>query len=79
MMERLMFAFTASVFATIFLITVIVYGGHAARLAAITAAFLACGSQFCGPEPASYRASIYLAYFAFVAGLLSLLMFGMGR
>lgn len=64
-----MFGITASVFAAIFLVSVVFYGGEWARNAAIAAAFLGCVSQFAGPDPKSYRVSIYAAYFAFAAAL----------
>ncbi len=78
MNERVMFAITASMFCAVFLVSVIVYGGDVARNAAIGAALLGAASQFTGPDPASYRVSIYAAYAGFVAAAFSLfaLIFG---
>lgn len=65
------YALSASVFAAVFLGSLIIYGQETARDIAIAAAFLACGSQFTAQDPKAYLASIYLAYAAFVAGILS--------
>jgi len=77
-MRDLMFAISATAFAAIFLVSIIVFGGEVSRKAAIFAAFLATVSQFCGPEPASYRLSIYSAYAAFVTALVAFIIFAWG-
>lgn len=79
MIDRLMFAITASAFAVIFLVSLIVLGDHLVKVTAILAAFLATASQFMGPDPNSYKGSIYAAYGAFVSGALALLMFTIGN
>lgn len=73
------FAISATIFAAIFLGGIMVFGGNLAREVAIGTAFLGCASQFLGPDPKAYRASIYLAYAAFVAGLFAYLSLLMGR
>jgi hypothetical protein len=73
------FAITASAFAAIYLCSIIVFGGEIARNIAIGAAFLGCASQYCGPDPASYKTSIYLAYAAFVAGIFAYIALLMGN
>lgn len=79
MAERIMFAISSSVFAAIYLGALIVYGGEWTRNAAAAAAFLACVSQFCGPDPKAYRVSIYSAYGAFAAGLFAYFCMVMGK
>lgn len=69
MNERAMFAITAVMFSAIFLVSTIVYGGDMARNVAIGSAFLGTVSQYAGPDPASFRLSIYAAYGAFMTGL----------
>ncbi|WP_312809343.1 hypothetical protein [Agrobacterium cavarae] len=73
------FAITAAVFAAIFLVAVIVYGGVAARNMAVVASFIACASQFTGQEPRSWKLSLYLAYAAFVAAFFALLFLLLGK
>jgi len=72
-MRELMFAISSSVFATIFLGSVIMFGGDVARDVAILASLFGCYSQFCGQDQAAYKLSIYCAYFAFVLALFSYL------
>jgi len=79
MLDRLMFAITASVFAAIFLVPLIVMGGHPVKVAALLSAFLATASQFMGPDPQSYKGSIYAAYGAFVSSAFALLLFALGN
>nr|WP_278555173.1 hypothetical protein [Brucella anthropi] len=66
--EKMIFAFSACLFAAIALCSVIVFGGVWARNAAIAASFIACMSQFVAQDLSNkaYRASIYLAYGSFV-------------
>lgn len=56
-----------------------VFGGVFARNVAIGAAFLACVSQFLAQDPACYKASIYSAYAAFIAGLFAYLSLLLGN
>ncbi|KAB2733624.1 hypothetical protein [Brucella intermedia] len=71
--EKMIFAFSACLFAAIALCSVIVFGGVWARNAAIAASFIACMSQFVAQDLSNkaYRASIYLAYCSFVVFLLA--------
>lgn len=73
------FAITATVFAAIFLVTIIVFGGVAARNIAIGAAFLACASQFAGQDEQAYRISRYFAWAAFTAALVAYACLIIGR
>lgn len=77
------FIFSACVFAAIFLVGIIVYGGEWARIAALSAAFAACASQFTAQDAHTdikiWRASIYLAYASFILALVALLLFGASR
>jgi hypothetical protein len=68
-----MYALSSALFAAIFLIGVMIFGGEYARNCAIAAAFLACASQFMAQDEKAYRASIYSAYGAFIAGLMAYL------
>jgi hypothetical protein len=77
-MRDLMFALSATSFAAIFLISIIVLGGDQSRSIAIFAALVATVSQFTGPDPASYRISIYSAYAAFVLALVAFIAFSWG-
>lgn len=77
-MRDLMFAISATAFAAIFLVSIIVFGGPAARSIAIFASFLACISQFTGQDAAAYRISIGAAYAAFIAGLIAFIAFAWG-
>jgi hypothetical protein len=72
------YALSSALFAAIFLVAIMVFGEETARNIAIAAAFLGCASQFTAQDPASYRASIYLAYGSFVAGLFSFIALLMG-
>ena len=73
------FAVTAAVFAAIFLIAIIVYGGVVARNIAIGASFLACASQFTGQDEQAYRISRYFAWAAFAAALVAYACLIIGR
>lgn len=73
------FAITAAVFAAIFLVAIIVFGGVTARNIAIGAAFLACASQFTGQDEQAYRISRYFAWAAFVAALVAYACLIIGR
>jgi hypothetical protein len=66
-----LYAFSSALFAAIFLVSVMIFGETLARNIAIAAALLACASQFMAQDPKSYAPSIYSAYAAFVAALLS--------
>lgn len=70
---NVVYAISSALFAAIFLVGIMVFGGEWSRTIAIAAAFLACASQFMAQDPASYKASIYSAYAAFVAALLAYL------
>lgn len=72
------YALTAAVFAAIFLVAVMVFGGETARNIAILAAFLGCASQFTAQDERAYLVSIRLAYACFVAGLSSYIALLMG-
>lgn len=73
-----LYALSSALFAAIYLIGVMVYGGEWARNCALAASFLACASQFMAQDDGSYRASIYSAYAAFVVALLAFLWLVMG-
>lgn len=73
------FAITAAVFAVIFLASIIVFGGVAARNIAIGAAFLACASQFTGQDEQAHRVSRYFAWAAFAASLVAYASLIIGR
>lgn len=68
---RVCFAITAAVFAAIFLVSIIVFGGAVARNIAILASFLGCASQFTGQDERAYRVSRCFAWAAFAAALLA--------
>jgi hypothetical protein len=72
------YAISSALFAAIFLVGVMVFGGEWARNCAIASAFLACACQFMAQDEASYKASIYSAYAAFIAALLAFLWLMMG-
>lgn len=74
-MRDLMFAVSATVFAAIFLVSIIAFGGEVSRKVAIFAAFLATISQFTGPDPQAYRFSLYAAYAAFATALIAFIAF----
>lgn len=76
---NILYALSATAFAVVFLVAVIVFGGDIARNIAIGAAFLACASQFMAQDPKSYRPSIYSAYAAFVAALLAYVQLLLGN
>jgi hypothetical protein len=65
---NILYAISGAAFAALFLAGIMIFGGVAARNIAIGAAFLACASQFMAQDPAAYKASLYSAYAAFVAG-----------
>ncbi|QNQ62509.1 hypothetical protein IB024_01760 [Brucella sp. 6810] len=71
--EKLIFAFSACLFAAIALCSTIIFGGEWARNAAIFASFLACMSQFVAQDLSNkaYRTSVYLAYGSVVVFLLA--------
>lgn len=73
------FAITAAVFASIFLIAVMVFGAVWARNLAILASFLACASQFTGQDDRAYRVSRYFAWAAFAASLVAYACLIIGR
>ncbi len=70
---QIMYAISSAVFAAIFLVGIMAFGGEWSRALAIAAAFLACASQFMAQDHKSYKASIYSAYASFAAGLLAYL------
>ncbi|CAN7370643.1 hypothetical protein [Aminobacter sp. LjRoot7] len=77
--EWLGFVLSGCLFAAIFLVGIIVYGGGHARNIALTAALFACMSQFAGQDQRLYRPSIFLAYAAFGAALWALFAIIQGR
>ena len=72
-LEFIGFALSASIFAAVFLVGIIVYGGDFSRAVALIAAFLAAASQFVGQDRQYWRISIMLAYGSFALGLFALL------
>ncbi|MCP2134593.1 hypothetical protein J2S28_001645 [Rhizobium sp. SLBN-94] len=76
---RVCYALTAAAFAVVFLAAVIIYGGDTARNVAIGAAFLGCASQFTGQDTRTWKASLYLAYGAFIVGLFAYLCLLLGK
>lgn len=76
---NLLYAISSAAFALLFLGALMVFGGIAARNIAIGAAFMACASQFMAQDPNTYKASIYSAYAAFIAGLLAYLYLLLGN
>lgn len=79
--EKLLFAFSACVFAAISISAVIVYGGHAARSFAIASSFIACLSQFVAQDTSNraYRISIGFAYTAFATFVAAFILMVLGR
>lgn len=75
-MTQLMYAISSSVFAAIFLISIIVYGEDTARFLAILAAMLACFSQFIAQDDDARVPSILMAYASFLTGLAALVSYG---
>lgn len=71
-LEFIGFALSASIFAAVFLVGIIVYGGDFVRVVALIAAFLAAASQFVGQDRQHWRISIMLAYGSFALGLFAL-------
>ena len=76
---NVVYAISSALFAAIFLVAVMVFGGVWARNIAMIAAFLACVSQFTAQDPGAYRVSIYSAYAAFVVALLAYLQLLLGN
>lgn len=74
-MTQLMYAISSSVFAAIFLVSVIVYGGEVSRCLAITAAMFAAYSQFIAQDDRVRTASVVMAYISFTLGFGSLVSF----
>lgn len=70
------YAFSATVFFTVFLASLIIYGGETARYLATFAAFIGAWSQFVAQDsrPAAKRASIALAYVAMGLGVAALVV-----
>lgn len=83
MNDRALFAFTGTVFAVLFLVSIIVIGGGVSRSAALAAALLAASAQYVGSDAAAdrraYLLSIYLAYGAFALSIGALLAYVGGR
>lgn len=71
-LEFIGFALSATIFAAVFLVGIIVYGGDFSRAVALITAFLGAASQFVGQDRQHWRISIMLAYSAFGLGLFSL-------
>lgn len=72
---RLMFAVTASAFSIVTLGGLLAFGDHHVKVAALISAFFGTLSQYMGPDPATYKASIYTAYVAFVVCLYAIVAF----
>lgn len=72
---RLMFAITASAFSIVTLGGLLALGDHHVRVAALISAFFGTMSQYLGPDPGTYKASIYTAYIAFVVCLYAIVAF----
>nr|DAO70304.1 MAG TPA: hypothetical protein [Caudoviricetes sp.] len=77
--EFIGFALSASIFAAVFLVGIIVYGGDFSRALALIAAFVSAASQFVGQDRQHWRISIMFAYAAFALGLFSLFAMIGGR
>lgn len=73
--NRLMFAITASAFSLATLGGLLALGDHHVRVAALVSGFFGTLSQYMGPEPATYKASIYTAYIAFIACLYAIVAY----
>ncbi|MBX8825256.1 hypothetical protein [Ochrobactrum sp. SFR4] len=69
---KMIYAFSACLFAAIALCSIVAYGGEWARNTAILSSLFACFSQFVAQDTSwrAYAASIIAAYFSF--GLLAL-------
>lgn len=77
--ERIMFAITSAVFSAIALGGLLCLGSHLVQTIALVSAFLGAMSQFTGQDPNAFKASIYLAYGAFVSGAFAILIFAIGN
>lgn len=73
------FILSGCVFASIFLVSIIVYGGDLSRQIAVAAALFACMSQFVGQDTRHHKVSIYIAYVCFALSAFALFAFSMGR
>lgn len=73
--NRLMFALTASAFSIITLGGLLAFGDHHVKVAALVSAFFGTLSQYMGPDPVTYKASIYTAYIAFIVCAYAVLAF----
>ncbi|WP_427351145.1 hypothetical protein [Erwinia amylovora] len=74
-MKQETYALSATVFALVFLGSVIVYGSETARHFAVAASLAATASQFTAQDPLTYRLSIWSAYSAFALALVALATF----
>lgn len=72
---QIMYAISSSVFAAIFLVSIVVYGGDVSRSVAITAAMFATYSQFIAQDDRAQSASVVAAYISFALGLVALVSF----
>lgn len=70
-MMQIAFAITAAMFAAIYLVAIMVFGGEWARDAAIAAAFFGCAAQFTAQDAKAYKVSIHAAYLSFAIGALA--------
>jgi hypothetical protein len=77
--ERIMFAITSAAFSAIALGGLLYLGSHLVQTVALVSAFLGAMSQFTGQDPKAFKASIYLAYGAFVSGAFAIVMFAIGN
>lgn len=77
--HRFACAISATAFSIAFIVLIMVFGGHEARVAVMLAAFLGIFSQFAAQDIDARVIHLIVSYLGFVAALLGLVLFALGR
>lgn len=77
-MSNTTYALFATVFAVIFIVSIVILGDQYSRYAAVAAAFLGCASQFVAQDNDAWKISRAFAYAAFASGAAGLALFMAG-
>jgi 1,4-dihydroxy-2-naphthoate octaprenyltransferase len=76
--RKIFCALAATLFALLVLLTVIQFGGHWAKVAALFAAFLAVISQFSAQDDQAKSFHLWVSWIGFAAALWAIIIFACG-
>jgi len=76
--RKIFCAVSATLFGLLVLVTVIQFGGHWARVAALLAAFLAVISQFAAQDDQARSFHVWVSWLGFAAAMWAIIIFACG-